>query len=105
MICQKGEERKEKKDAKCTTMHRFVNIASESTLQRKNRNVGNSKQMQHPVHRTGNHPSAPEGARAQEETETWQPGKVLLNKISTNNTYLATTNFWAPLEMEEEDNK
>jgi hypothetical protein len=41
----------------------------------------------------------------QEETETWQPGKVLLNKISTNNTYLATTNFWAPLEMEEEDNK
>jgi hypothetical protein len=30
---------------------------------------------------------------------------VLLNKISTNNTYLATTNFWAPIEMEEEDNK
>jgi hypothetical protein len=41
----------------------------------------------------------------QEETEMWQPGKVLLNKIRTNNTYLATTNFWAPLEMEEEDNK
>ncbi len=41
----------------------------------------------------------------QEETETWQPGKVLFNKISTNNTYLATTNFWASLEMEEEDNK
>jgi hypothetical protein len=41
----------------------------------------------------------------QEETETWQPGKVLLNEISTNNTYLATTNFWAPLEMEEEDNE
>jgi hypothetical protein len=35
----------------------------------------------------------------------WQPGKVLLNKINTNNTYLATTNFWAPLEMEEEDNE
>jgi hypothetical protein len=30
---------------------------------------------------------------------------VLLNKISTNNTYLATTNFWAPLEIEEEGNK
>jgi hypothetical protein len=41
----------------------------------------------------------------QEETEMWQPGKVLLNKISTNNTYLLTKNFWAPLEMEEEDNK
>jgi hypothetical protein len=40
-----------------------------------------------------------------EKIETWQPGKVLLNKISTNNTYLATTNFWATLEMEEEDNK
>ncbi len=38
-------------------------------------------------------------------TETWQPGKVLLNKIKTNNTYLATTNFCAPLETEEEDNK
>jgi hypothetical protein len=35
----------------------------------------------------------------------WQPGKVLLNKINTNNAYLATTNFWAPLEMEEDDNK
>jgi hypothetical protein len=35
----------------------------------------------------------------------WQPGKVLLNKINTNNTYLATTNFWATLGMEEEDNK
>jgi hypothetical protein len=35
----------------------------------------------------------------------WQPGKVLFNKISTNNTYLATTNFCALLEMEEEDNK
>jgi hypothetical protein len=41
----------------------------------------------------------------QEETETWQPGKVLLNKISTNNTYLATTIFLAPLEIDEEDNK
>jgi hypothetical protein len=64
MICQKGEERKElKKDAKFTTMHQFVNIATESTLQRKKRNVGNSKQMQHPVHHTGNHPRAPEGVQ------------------------------------------
>jgi hypothetical protein len=30
---------------------------------------------------------------------------VLLNKTNTDNTYLATTNFWAPLEIEEEDNK
>ncbi len=64
MISQKGEERKElKKDAKCTTAHQFVNIAKENTLQRKKRNVGNSKQMQHPVHRIGNHPRAPEGAQ------------------------------------------
>jgi hypothetical protein len=63
MICQKGEERKElKKDAKCKTAHQFVNIATESTLQRKQRNVGNSKQMQHPVHCTGNHPREPEDA-------------------------------------------
>jgi hypothetical protein len=41
----------------------------------------------------------------QKETEMWQPGKVLLNKISTHNSNLATTNFWAPLEMKEEDNK
>ncbi len=64
MICQKGEERKElKRDEKCTTTHQFVNIATENTLQRKKRNVGNSKQMQHPVNHTGNHPRAPEGAR------------------------------------------
>jgi hypothetical protein len=64
MICQKGEERKElKKDAKCTTTHQFVNIATESTLQRKKRNVGNSKQMQHPAHCTRKHPRAPEGSR------------------------------------------
>ncbi len=30
---------------------------------------------------------------------------MLLNKINTNNTYLATMNFWAPLEMEDEDNE
>jgi hypothetical protein len=28
-----------------------------------------------------------------------------MNQISTNNTYLATANFWTPLEMEEEDNE
>ncbi len=41
----------------------------------------------------------------QEETEMWQPGIVLLNKINTNNTYLAIMNFWAPLEMVEDNNK
>ena len=39
------------------------------------------------------------------ESETWQPGKVISNKIKTNHTYLATTNYWAPLhETEEDDN-
>jgi hypothetical protein len=34
----------------------------------------------------------------------WQPGKVIPNKINTVHTYLATTNYWAPLhEAEEED--
>jgi hypothetical protein len=41
----------------------------------------------------------------QEEAETWQPGKVLLNEINTNNTYLEITNCWAPLQMEEDNNK
>ena len=39
------------------------------------------------------------------ESETWQPGKVILNKIKTNHTYLATTNYWAPLYNEPEDDK
>jgi hypothetical protein len=43
--------------------------------------------------------------RPQEGAEKWQPGKVLLNKINSNNTYLLTMNFWALLETEEEDNK
>jgi hypothetical protein len=30
---------------------------------------------------------------------------VFLNKINTNTTYLATTNFWAQLETEEDNNK
>jgi hypothetical protein len=32
------------------------------------------------------------------ESETWQPGKVIVNKIKTNHTYLATTNYWATKE-------
>jgi hypothetical protein len=38
------------------------------------------------------------------ESETWQPGKVILNKINTTHTNLATTNYWAPLHKAEEDN-
>ena len=37
------------------------------------------------------------------ETETWQPGKVKQNKINTSHTYLATMNYWAPLQ--ETDNE
>jgi hypothetical protein len=37
------------------------------------------------------------------ESETWQPGKVISNKIKTNHTYLATTNYWAPLHKAGED--
>jgi hypothetical protein len=37
------------------------------------------------------------------ESETWQPGKVILNKVNTTHTYLATTNYWAPLHKAEED--
>jgi hypothetical protein len=33
----------------------------------------------------------------------WQPGKVLINKIDTNHTYLKTTNYWDPLD--EDDKK
>ena len=38
------------------------------------------------------------------ESETWQPWKVISNKINTIHTYLATTNYWAPLHEAEEDN-
>ncbi len=38
------------------------------------------------------------------ESETWQPRKVLLNKVNTIHTYLTTTNYWAPLYKAEEDN-
>ena len=34
----------------------------------------------------------------------WQPGKVISNIINTTHTYLATTNYWAPLHQAEEDN-
>jgi hypothetical protein len=37
------------------------------------------------------------------ESETWQPGKVILNKVNTIHTYLTTTNYWAPLHKAEED--
>ncbi len=37
------------------------------------------------------------------ESETWQPGKVIPNKMNMANTYLATTNYWAPLHKAEED--
>jgi hypothetical protein len=39
------------------------------------------------------------------ESETWQPGKVILNKIKVNHAYLATTNYWAPLYNEPEEDK
>jgi hypothetical protein len=32
------------------------------------------------------------------ETETWQPGKVMTNKINTDHTFPDSTNYWAPLE-------
>ena len=32
-------------------------------------------------------------------------GKVILNKIKTNLTYLATTNYWAPIYDELEEDK
>jgi hypothetical protein len=31
----------------------------------------------------------------------WQPRKVISSKIKTNHTYLAPTNYWAPLHEEE----
>ena len=33
----------------------------------------------------------------------YQPGRVNLNKITTINTYLAVTNYWAPLNNKEEE--
>ena len=33
----------------------------------------------------------------------WQPGKVLLNKINT--THLNATNYWTPLQLDEEENE
>ena len=41
------------------------------------------------------------------ETKTWQLDTVIpTNKITTNHTYLTTTNYWAPLhdDTEEIDN-
>ena len=44
---------------------------------------------------------------SQVESEVWQPGKVTLDKITTNHTYLAATNYWTPLQSNdsEEDEK
>jgi len=33
----------------------------------------------------------------------WQPGKVLSNKITADNAYLAATNFWTPLKSDENE--
>jgi hypothetical protein len=55
----------------------------------------NIKTLSHP---TGNLPSVPEV-----ESETWQPGKVISNKIKPNRSHLATTNYWAPLHKAEVD--
>jgi len=37
----------------------------------------------------------------------WQPGKVILDKITANHAYLAATNYWTPLQSNEteEDEK
>ncbi len=37
------------------------------------------------------------------ESEMWQLGKVILNKVNTIHTYLTTSNYWAPLHEAEED--
>ncbi len=37
------------------------------------------------------------------ETETWQPG-VVQDKLSTNHTYLEATNYWTPLNNDNDDN-
>ncbi len=44
---------------------------------------------------------------SQVESEVWQPGKVILDKITTNHAYLAATNYWTPLQSNEteEDEK
>ncbi len=37
------------------------------------------------------------------DSEMWQPGKVISNKVNMIHTYLTTTNYWAPLHQTEED--
>jgi hypothetical protein len=40
------------------------------------------------------------------ESETWQPGTVILkNKLTMNHTYLTTTNYWAPLNDDTDEEK
>ena len=40
---------------------------------------------------------------SQVETEVWQPGKMLSNKITTDNAYLTATNYWTPLKTGENE--
>jgi hypothetical protein len=40
---------------------------------------------------------------SQIEAEMWQPGKVILNKIESNHTYLAATNYWTPLQSNDNE--
>ena len=41
------------------------------------------------------------------ETETWQPGQVISNKLNTNITYPTDMNYWTPLyeNNDEEESK
>jgi hypothetical protein len=36
-------------------------------------------------------------------SESWQPGKTSINKLNTDHTYLATVNYWTPLQNIEEN--
>jgi hypothetical protein len=38
------------------------------------------------------------------ETETWQPG-VIQDKISQNHTHLVATNYWTPLNKNNDKSK
>jgi hypothetical protein len=107
MICQKGERKKIRYE-KCK-VHHNASICKYCNKKHPAKKEGECWELEaNAASRPSNWISFKSTRRCagpQEETEMWQPGKVLLNKICTNNTYLATTNFWAPLEIEEEDNK
>ncbi len=36
-------------------------------------------------------------------SESWQPGKVSINKLNTDHTYLITKKYWTPLQNIEEE--